>query len=182
MIKINLIPPELVAKKEEARLRSKAYLAFFLLVVVLALLAVFQYQRVAGFKTEIAKINREIEKIAPEVSKAKAIQKDIKAMTKEVAVLFSLVQQQTLFSRSLDELSKILPEHIWLTRVFFDEENLRFSGTADNVHSAEVYDFVHPLENSLYFKSVQPPTQSNSTIGDRETINFNLNCKNESPF
>ena len=182
MIKINLIPPELVAKKEEARLRSKAYLAFFLLIVVLALVAIFEYQRVAGFKAEIAKINREIEKIAPEASKAKAIQKDIKAMTKEVHVLFSLLQKQTLFSRALDELSKILPEHIWLTRIFLDQENLRLSGTAESVHSAEVYDFVHPLENSLYFKAVQPPTPSNGMIGDTETINFNMNCKNEFPF
>jgi Tfp pilus assembly protein PilN len=182
MIRINLIPPELIIKKEEARQRSKIYFFLFLLILALALLSLFQYQRLGKIKKEIAKLDQAIDKITPEVKKAVEVKKESENLRKEVRTLAKLVKEQPFFSRTMDELSNILPENIWLTRLSLDKQDLRISGTTSAAFRAEVYDFVPRLENSLYFKEVQPPHTDQGKIEEKEVINFNINCKNESSF
>jgi Tfp pilus assembly protein PilN len=182
MIRINLIPPELIIKKEEARLRSKIYLFLFLLILALGLVTVLQYQGMGKIKRETAGIDREIEKIVPEIKQIKEMQEDIKKIKREVSILAKLVGEQSFFSRTMDELSTILPENIWLTRLSLDKRDLRISGTTSAVFRAEIYNFAPRLENSLYFKEVQPPSTSRKEIEGEEVMDFNINCENESPF
>ena len=72
----------------------------------------------------------------------------------------------------MDELSKTLPEWVWLNGVSFDSKNVQILGNA--LSNNLVADFIASLEDSPYFEGVNLISSTQRTQGNDQYLEFSL--------
>ncbi len=178
MIKINLIPPEILEKRKQAQYRIRIYIFSLLLILGVVVFTVFQFQRRHKIETEIIKVNKTIAELKPFLKKAEALKEEVKNMDETINSLGNLIKDQFFWSYILDELANLLPDNVWLKRLSLERKgNIRIRGTVILAQRGDIYDFVPRLDNSLYFTKVSPPTTTLSTGGGQQTVDFTINCE-----
>jgi Tfp pilus assembly protein PilN len=162
MIRINLLKPEKKEieepiagppiEKEEKR-KAPVFILFYVLLIVGAG-ALFIYQR---------------NSIARETSLLQQRQAERRRLQEVIAVLDELESQKAEFARKiqlikdlkkeksdavivLDELSKLIPDWVWLEKVNFNSRRVRMEGRA--LTNNLIADYIYYLEESLYFRNV----------------------------
>ncbi len=162
MIRINLLKPE---KKEieepiagppiekEEKKKAPVFIMFYVLLIVAAG-ALFVYQR---------------NSIARETSLLQQRQEEKRRLQDVIAVLDELESQKAEFERKiqlikdlkteksdavivLDELSKLIPDWVWLKKVNFNSRRVRMEGRA--LTNNLIADYIYYLEESLFFTNV----------------------------
>jgi len=182
MIRINLLKPE----KKEIReapvtaapeFKEKKRLPFAALVVLIALAAVvvlFFYLR--------STLNKES-------SLLRSAQSEKKSLQDVVAKLDELENQRNLFKRKInvitqlqsrqenavvimDELSKNLPNWVWLTEVSFASLEVRIKGRA--VSNNLIADYIYNLEQSPNFRDVSLISSTQRRVRSNQYLEFSL--------
>jgi type IV pilus assembly protein PilN len=131
MIRINLLPPE--ERKRRAPIPTKLILAGFGVVVVLLGMAYGWYWlsgEVEGVRKKITETQAELkryEELAKQVDKAQA---EKKKLEEKIKIIEKLVAAQGGPVQLLDEVSKSLPNDVWLTSVNRSGKKLEISGVA----------------------------------------------------
>jgi len=180
MIRINLLPVKAAQKKEMLR----GQLVILLLSVILVLVACAGvYLSVAGKvtaeKEEIARTESEIsslKKAIGEVGRFKKLQKELQG---KLDILEKLKEGQTGPVHLLDELSKSLPEKLWIVSYKESSGNISLQGMALN--EATVAQFLRDLEVSPYYKGVELKVIEQATVSGRKLQKFDVSCLTETP-
>ncbi|MBN1223996.1 MAG: PilN domain-containing protein [Candidatus Aminicenantes bacterium] len=182
MIRINLLKPEKKEIRETAiaptpefkEKKKQPYFALLILVAIIAAAALFFYQRSA---------------IAREHKLLSAAQAEKKSLQDVVAKLDELEQQRNLFQRKIsvitqlqsrqqnaviimDELSKNLPNWIWLTEVSYSNMEIRIKGRA--VSNNLLADYIYNLEKSPSFRSVRLVSSTQRRVRNNQYLEFSL--------
>lgn len=153
MIRINLLPVRVAQKRAKSqRQLLVAGLAVGLTVLACAGLHLALVARVAREKAEIAEIQTELNslrKAIGEVAQFKKLQAELQG---KLDVLEDLKRKKTGPVHLLDELSRVLPDKLWLTS--FTEKsgqiNIKGVGLNENI----VATFIRDLESSPYYQKV----------------------------
>jgi type IV pilus assembly protein PilN len=178
MIRINLVAPERVAKAKAkagpplpaGALQSYLLLALFAggALVLCAGAWWIQSNKLRDLDTRIAadeKRQRDLQAI-----KAQVDQFQMKKAILENKVL--VIEQLRLAQKSpvhmLDEISKALPDFVWLTGMEESRGSLRFSGQSNSL--AAVADFISALQRSGWFPQVDLGTSQEQ----QSLVNFTL--------
>jgi type IV pilus assembly protein PilN len=181
MIRINLLGGE--AEKQGKGLRSirmpelslgmaQAGMAV-LFVVVMAGIGTAWYLQSRGLtslRTELASIQAErvhLQEVADQVS---LLQDRADLMQRKMKVIVDLKANQTGPVMLLDQISRLMVEGVWLTRLQLDESSVEINGSAMSDNS--VADFVTNLEGSDYFDGVRLRTLGDS--GDSQNFYISL--------
>jgi type IV pilus assembly protein PilN len=181
MIRINLLPVRAAQKK--AKLHGQiAVLGLALIVTVVSCAVVYSSIMISlsSEKKEIAAIEQEInslKKVLGEVTRFKQLQKEYQA---KLDVLAALKEKKTGPVHLLDELSRVLPEKLWIDDFKESGGNISIKGVGLN--EATVARFLRDLEASPYYSGVELKiTEQQVQKSGLKLQKFDLTCKVERP-
>ena len=121
-------------------------------------------------KTEM--IDREIAARKDEVKKVEVLKKELDGLEKEIAAINAFRTARPLTINLLKEMTRILPNDVWLSRVRFTESTVEIEG-----YAAAATGILPQLENSRYFEKVEfasPTTRDARLNADRFIIKMEI--------
>jgi general secretion pathway protein L len=122
--------------------------------------------QIAERKTEV--INREIAARKDEAKKVEALKKELDGLEKEIAAINAFRTARPLTINLLKEMTGVLSNNVWLSRVRFTESTAEIEG-----YALSAADILPKLEASRYFKKVEfasPTTRDVRLNADRFII------------
>ena len=180
MIKINLLPEARGEKVAKAPLISlgPANLNNYLLVGILALglawVGLHYWQlssTLSALKEEIVVNQREYERLKPIIAEVEAFKKKNAELKHKIEVIEQLKANQYGPVRIMDEVSKALPDLLWLTNLELGGEVIVLRGQALNENA--IANFIANLATSPFFSE---PTLKLMSQNDRGVFSFDLSC------
>jgi Tfp pilus assembly protein PilN len=179
---VNLLPPELA---EQARLRRlKVVLAGGLVATVGVVGALYAgaVSDVAGATAEVAAVTERSSDLQRETRALGHVDEVYRSAEQAEARLAAAMGQEVRFSQFLDDLSKDVPEHVWLTDITFTQTapdaadggpgigTVTFTGVGFRHDDVAAW-----LESLAEQKGFADPYVTDSTaglIGGRKTVSF----------
>jgi len=180
MIRINLLPVKSVQKKE--MLRGQLIILLLAVVVVLAAcIGVYSslLGKISNKKTEIAQIQTDINNLRKKIGEVGRFKKLQKELQGKLDVLGRIKEGQTGPVHLLDELSKALPNKLWITS--FKESGGNISLQGIGLNEPTVAQFLGNLESSPYYKNVELQVIEQISASGRKLQRFDVTCRAESP-
>jgi type IV pilus assembly protein PilN len=184
MIRINLLKPETKDIKEtsaegmpESKKGAKPGIGnLIFLVLVLALAGSYFFQKKAMTRENqlLTQAREEKGKYQYVIAKLDELQKQKASLEKKIGLINLLKSQQDLAVRIMDELSRGLPEWVWLNEVTTDSKNIQVKGNA--LSNNLVADFIANLENSGYFENVNLISSAQKTSQKDQFLEFSLSA------
>ena len=178
MIRINLVAPERKSKAKDkgpalpaGALQSYLLLALFAggALVLCAGAWWLQSNKLRDLETRIAadeKRQKDLEAIKQQVDQ---FQQKKALLENKVLVIEQLRLAQRSPVHMLDEVSKALPDYVWLTSLDENRGAMRFAGQSNSL--AAVADFISGLQRSGWFPQVDLGTAQEQ----RSIVNFTVN-------
>jgi len=182
MIRINLLKPETKDIKEasaegmpEHKTKKRPGVGnLIFLLLVLALAGAYYYQKRAMDRENqlLSQATEEKSKYQYVIAKLDELQRQKSSLERKIGLINLLKSQQDLAVRVMDELSRGLPEWVWLDEVSTDSKNIQIRGNA--LSNNLVADFIANLENSAYFESVNLISSVQKTSQNDQFLEFSL--------
>jgi len=180
MIRVNLIPFKAAQKKE--RMVGQLVILFLGIGLVLAAAGGIYF----ALQTKINTVKEEIshkeerldqlKKAIGEVGRFKKLQDEVRG---KIAVLEKLREAKSGPVHLLDELSKALPDKLWVTQFKEAQGNVTIKGIGLNEET--IAQFMKNLESSPYFQNIELLVMEKKVQKDSKFHQFDLTCKVESP-
>jgi type IV pilus assembly protein PilN len=177
MIRINLLP------RDERQVRRKiqfpkvgAIMPVLVLLLVAALFTAFsvvQAMQVSRLKSDIARATAEADKLRPQLQMISDLTQKREELTRRLNVITELDKTRLWRVRLVDELSKCVPDHLWLTS---------YEETGPNTVQVEgvtfsnllVADFMSRMEASPLYGNVDLVVAEKGTIDQRSVVKFKI--------
>lgn len=182
MIRINLLGGERAAAKKKAAAAPgamQAYLIIGLFAGGAAAAAAFGYLYYSGQIKDLDTQIKAAEKRASELkaikTKVEELEKKRSTFQKKVDLIETLKLEQKGPVHMLDEISKALPDFVWLTSLDQTGDRLKFQGESNSLSA--IADFITALQGNGWFPSVElGPTSETNNI-----VKFDLNAQFKDP-
>lgn len=177
MIRINLLPrEERQVRRSFALPKFGAFMPVLVLLLVVALFAavsVVQALQIGRLKADIARAEQESEKLRPQIQTIQDLTNKRQELERRLNVITELDKGRLVRVRLVDELSKCVPEHLWLSGY---EESAQDQITIDGVTFSNllVADFMTRLEASPLFGTVDLLVAEKGTIDQRNVVKFKV--------
>jgi type IV pilus assembly protein PilN len=188
MIRINLLKPETKDIKEETEAQALTELSpkkapnfgSLILLLLVVVLGAFFYLQQRAFDREndlLAFARQEKAKLKYVTAKLEE-QKTLKAsLERKINLINDLRSQQDLAVRIMDQLSRSLPDWVWLTEVTYDSKGLQIKGKA--LSNNLIADYMTSLENSSVLMSVSLISSTQRRSQRSEYLEFSLSAQIE---
>ena len=183
MIRINLLKPETkdisqqVAAPgitEEAAKKGPNIGNLVFLVLVIGLGAFYFFQQKA-FRREnalLATARQEKSQLQYVEAKLEEQRKARESLDRKITLIESLNAQRDMAPRLMDELSRRLPEWVWLNEVVFDEKGIQIKGRA--LSNNLVADYISGLESSAQIMNVNLVSSTQKTTQGDQYLEFTM--------
>lgn len=180
MIKINLLAEARAERVARAPLiflgaaNLNNYILLGLIILGLAFVGLRYWNlssTLAAIKTEIVVNQREYERLKPIIAEVEAFKKRNAELKHKIEVIEQLKQNQYGPVRIMDEVSKALPDLLWLTNLGLAGNVLSLQGQALNENA--VANFISNLAASPFFAE---PSLKIMSQDDRGVFTFDLSC------
>ena len=157
MIKINLLPSQKAKKgKKKVEIQSQLILASILLSVlflVLGYIWILLNEKVDNLAADKTKLTTELGALKAKVKEVENYERDKKAVEGKIKIIEQLRKNQSVPVLLLDQISRSLPEKVWLVSVNEQNGVIDLDGKATT--NSEIVDFINNLKKSSLFKDVQ---------------------------
>ncbi|MHB8095379.1 MAG: PilN domain-containing protein [Candidatus Aminicenantales bacterium] len=189
MIRINLLKPETKDVREtsadrmpEAGARKSPQIGnLILLLLVVGIGAFYFYQNKAmnQEKELLSQAQQEKSKLQYVIAKLDELQKQKDSLQMKIGLINQLKSQQDMAVRIMDDLSRSLPDWIWLTEFTYDAKGIQIKGNA--LSNNLLADFISNLEATPYFDSVNLISSTQRTVKNDQYLEFALTAKTINP-
>ena len=186
MIRINLLAVEREQKKRPSLLATqKVAIAGS---AILAAAALFLGWRFVSLRQESARVDAEIKAAQLETQRLRTVLQDVQnfearkqQLQQRVALIEELRKGQSGPVRMLDEISRALPDRLWLTTLTQDATGVKLEGRTTSLTALS--DFVGNLENSGYFaRPVEIlDSQVENSQGAGDVVRFSVKAQFQLP-
>lgn len=186
MIRINLLAVEREQKKRPSLLATqKVAIAGS---AILAAAALFLGWRFVSLRQESARVDAEIKAAQLETQRLRTVLQDVQnfearkqQLQQRVALIEELRKGQSGPVRMLDEISRALPDRLWLTTLTQDTTGVKLDGRTTSLTALS--DFVGNLENSGNFaRPVEIiDSQVESAQGTGDVVRFSVKAQFQLP-
>jgi type IV pilus assembly protein PilN len=188
MIRINLLKPETKDIREQVATPGAAEeggkkapnlgnLIFLALVIGLGAFYFFQQKAFDRENTLLATARQEKGKLQYVETKLEEQRKARESLDKKITLIESLNAQRDLAPRLMDELSRRLPEWVWLNEVTFDAKGIQIKGRA--LSNNLVADYISSLEASPQVMDVNLVSSTQKTAQGDQYLEFSLRASVE---
>jgi len=185
MIRINLLKPETkeikegppapVAEVKEKKAPPIANIVLVMVIVVLAGLFFLQKRALDQERQRLAAAQEEKRQLAYVSEKLAQLQEQKAIFEKKINLINSLKAQQPIAVIVLDEISKCLPDWVWLTELTYENRVIQIKGNA--LSNNLIADFIRNLENSPNFENVDLKSSTQRTVGDQAILEFAMSLR-----
>lgn len=180
MIRINLLPVKAAQKKEQLR----GQLVILLLCVVIAAAgcaAVYLSltAKVSAAREENARKEAEINRLKSQIGEVGRFKKLQEELQGKLNVLEQLKEGQSGPVHLLDELSKAVPDKLWITS--FKESGGAISLSGFGLNEETVAQFLRGLDASPYYQNVELQVVEQTAQGGLKLQKFDITCRVETP-
>ena len=177
MIRINLLP------KDERQVRRNfqfpkignvmPVLVLLLVAALFTAFSVVQAMQVSRLKSDIARATAEADKLRPQLQMISELTQKREELTRRLNVITELDKTRLWRVRLVDELSKCVPDHLWLST---------YEETGPNTVQVEgvtfsnllVADFMSRMEASPLYGNVDLVVAEKGTIDQRNVVKFKI--------
>lgn len=174
MIRINLLLVREV--KQRLELRRQLQVVCGLLIITLGLGAWLFYEQ-ARTRTarvfELDRLHAELKALEKIVKEVEQFQKQVRILEKKIDVIQDLKGGQRLPAPLLDEISRRLPEQVWLEAIQETGPTLKISGKSLNGNPG-VADFMKNIERSPFFGTAGLVESKSETFLNRPVMSFTI--------
>jgi len=182
MIKINLVGERKAASERRSKARrpsmdlgaQRQNLLFAAIVGMAVLLAGgWWYLKVAetrDWKDKIEAHDRELERLAPIIAKSEQYERRKELLEQKINLITELKRRQDVPVHILDQISKNLPEFLWLDSMSANNNQISIAGRATTYNA--VSNFYKNLTSSGYFDNVA----LGRTFEEQEGVMFSLSA------
>ncbi len=190
MIRINLLKP---GKKEvseaptapEPELKEKKrqfpYMLIFLLVIILiGALFLLQKRGIDNEKALLEDAKAEKQSLQYVLTKLEDLERQKQVLSRKINLITRLKSRQGVGVIIMDELSKNLPDWVWLTEVDFKDYNLLIKGKS--LSNNLIADYISNLEESQYFNNVDLISSTLREIRNNKYLEFSMNASFVFPY
>ncbi|MEW6323206.1 MAG: PilN domain-containing protein [Acidobacteriota bacterium] len=174
MIRVNLLAPERRATKAAGRsfqVGQKVTVVGSLLVVLTLALVGWRYwalgQEQAALDRELANARREESRLEEILKQVQAFEAQREQLQQRLTLIEELRRGQTAPVHILDQVSRALPDMMWLTSLRQDGYDVTIEGRCMSLTALS--DFVGNLEASRYFRRPVEIVDSEVVPGTRDT-------------
>ncbi|HZI94485.1 MAG TPA: PilN domain-containing protein [Patescibacteria group bacterium] len=181
MIKVNLLTGakrESVRKQPALKVEGGGGSQNILLVVILGLCLAFAGWRYYSLSAEGVRLDQDLDTAHEQLKKVEDDRKAIEvlkvkkaAFQKQIDIITTLKNNQQVPVRLLDEVSRNLPDFLWLVSMQETGNQLTFSGKATTPNAYA--NFYNNLDASPFFQEVGKI----SYTADRDNVTFSLSAK-----
>lgn len=189
MIRINLLKPEKKEIRKEPALPSEevsakkrpAFGGLFILLLIVIVAALFFIQKKALYKEKnlLAQAQAEKSKLQYVIARLDEVEQRKVSLEKRISLITALKSQQQIVVRIVDEISKALPDWVWLTEASYDGQKVTLKGKA--LSNNLIADYILALENSLYLSNVNIISSTQKTTPKSQYLEFSLTANVEVP-
>lgn len=184
MIRINLLKPETKEIKEGPPAGLPEYGArkgptlgnLIILLLIIALAATYFLQKKAIDKETalLAAAKEEKSQLQYVIQKLDEVNRQKSSLERRINLINQLKSQQGVAVHIMDEISKCLPEWVWLTETSFNGKQIQIKGRA--LSNNLIADFIFNLENSPVLESVNLVSSTQKASRRDEYLEFGLNA------
>jgi len=183
MIRINLLKPETKDIRETAAAHgiseegskkgpSLGNLVFLLLVVGLGLFYFFQQKAFDRENTLLAQARQEKSQLQYVEAKLEEQRKARESLDKKITLIENLNALRDLAPRLMDEVSRRIPDWVWLSEVIYDIKGIQIKGRA--LSNNLIADYIASLEASSQFMNVNLVSSTQKTAKGDQYLEFTL--------
>ena len=182
MIRINLLKPENkdiretivtgISEDKGKKGPNLGNLIFLLLVIGLGLFYFFQQKAFDRENTLLAEARQEKSQLQYVEAKLDEQRKARESLDLKITLIESLNAQRDLAPRLMDELSRRLPEWVWLSEVTYDNKGIQIKGRA--LSNNLIADYIASLEASPQVMSVNLVSSTQRTVQGDQYLEFAL--------
>lgn len=181
MIKINLVaetPAAAATQVARPQFSLGAKQGDIILLIVLALASIVvgtQWYLLSSKRADLRQLEqerrRERDELLQYIKKVEELEAKRESLRHKIAVIEELKQNQRGPVKIMDEVSRALPELVWLTKMDLKGSELSLIGTAMDENA--VANYIANLDASPFFEE---PELRNLTRARGDTFNFTLRC------
>jgi len=173
MIRINLLPAREARRRGEVR--RQLYVAAVAVVVALGI-GIWGYMAqnsdLGAHQQELAGIEEEIKRLDQVIKEVQKFETKKTQLDKKVGAIEDIKTKQRRPAHMLDEISRSLPDQMWLISIKDSGGGLQISGKSfDNVGIAA---FMENLERSSLFGSVELVESKSELLQGRQVVAFTV--------
>jgi Tfp pilus assembly protein PilN len=182
MIRINLLKPErkdiretpVAPTPEFKEKRRQPLAAIIVLLALVAIVALFFYQKDALTKENnlLSVAQAEKKNLQDVVVKLEELEQQRNLFERKIRVITQLQSRQENAVIIMDELSKQLPNWIWLTELSFSTQEIQVKGRA--VSNNLIADYIFNLEENPYFRNVNLISSQQRRVRNNQYLEFVL--------
>jgi type IV pilus assembly protein PilN len=183
MIRINLLKPETkdiretvvspgISEEGGKGSPNVGNLVFLLLVVGLGAFFFIQKKAFDRENALLTKARQEKSQLQYVEAKLMEQQKVRESLDKKITLIENLNAQRDLAPRLMDELSRRLPEWVWLTEVTYDDKGVQIKGRA--MSNNLIADYIASLEASPQLMNVNLISSQQRTAQGDQYLEFSL--------
>lgn len=187
MIRINLLAERKQKKQKKAEIplagegkKGPAFLTLLAIVtgaavLVMGIAFLLLKSQVSDLKSEYAANQAKIADFKKKIEEVKKYEVLNKAIQKKATLIETLKKNQSIPVKLLDDISKLLPDGVWLTMVSFNNPDVKIEGVGFT--NMDVVAFVENLKRSPGYSDVYLEETKQATVEKTEVYNFKLNFK-----
>ena len=183
MIRINLLKPESKDLREpvvtpgvveEGVKKGPNVGSLIFLVLIIALVALFFFQKKAFDRENalLTKARQEKSQLQYVEAKLEEQRKARESLNMKITLIETLNAQRDLAPRLMDELSRRLPDWVWLTEVTYDAKGIQIKGRA--LSNNLIADYISALEASPQIMNVNLVASTQRTSKKDQYLEFSL--------
>ena len=176
MIRINLLPREERQVRRSFQLPKigtvMPALVLLLVVVLFAAVSVFQTLQIGRLKTDIARAEQESDKLQPQIQTIQSLTEKREELQRRLSVITDLDKGRLQRVKLIDELSRCVPEHLWLGSYEEMGSSVKIEGVTFS--NLLVADFMTRLEASPLYGNVDLVVAEKGTIDQRNVVKFKI--------
>ena len=176
MIRINLLPREERQARRAIQLPKLGtlmpVLVLLLVVALFAAVSVFQTLQIGRLKADIARAEQEAEKLRPQIQTIQELTLKREELQHRLTVIGDLDKGRLQRVKLVDELSRCVPEHLWLTS--YEETGNKVQIEGVTFSNLLVADFMTRLEASALYGTVDLLVAEKGTIDQSKVVKFKV--------
>lgn len=193
MIKVNLLSPE---KKDvtpglgatetfaddtrENKVSVPAIIgASVLTVFIIGGMYFLQSNKLSDVKKSLEERKARLVELEEVLQTLKILENTKKVLKNKVDIIQSLNARKQVAVKMMDQLSRALPEMVWLTNMKFSNNIVSLSGSA--LSNNLVADFINNLKSTNYFKNIRFKDSNRKKKSGVDVFDFRLNCTFSDP-
>ena len=174
MIRINLLLVREVKQRLELRRQLQVACALLIIAVGIGGWVFYEQGRTRAARVhELDRLQAELKALEKIVKEVEQFQKQVRVLEKQIEVIGNLKTGQRLPAPLLDEISRRLPEQVWLEAIQETGPTLKITGKSLNGNPG-VADFMKNIERSPFFGTAGLVESKSEMLLNRPVMSFTI--------